>query len=448
MERKWKLLLVLVAVLGISAFVVGCAEEKPTTTPTPAETPKPTPKPTPTPVATPKYGKTEVVIGVIGPMMIPDGIAERRGAALAVEEINAQGGILGLPVRLVVGNTKLDPTVASAEFRRLATEEKADMVTGGFSSGVMAAMMETMAETKTVFLAEASSPVLSGKVAEDYEKYKYWFRISPTNGTTMAWDLIELVDFLNKEGKLNIKKVYVIRDEHIWTDPVMKYLTPELEKRGIEVVGDVKVPRGYTDYELLLLDAQSKGADLIMPILAIVQTGDSLVKQWAELKVPIIIAGHSFDFIHPDFYERTDGAANYVIFVGDGGVVPTAPTTEKARAFVEAYKERYGFYPESHTPFGTYDAVYAYKMAVEMAAKNGEKNPFDPDVVVKYLEKINSENPVEVTRVIAWYKNHDLVWGDDYIRYWPAQWQDGKQVIIWPPNVATGELKLPDWIKR
>jgi len=423
---------VLVALVVVALLLVGCAqqpaEHKPEVTQTPTE------------------GKKEVVIGVIGPMSLPEGIAEKNAAQLAVEEINAQGGILGLHVRLVVGDTKLDPNTAMTEFRRLATVEKADMITGGFSSGVMNAMMETMAETKTIFLADASSPAHPTKVAENYEKYKYWFRVSQNNGTTFAWDLAEMIDFLRSKG-LDINKVYIIRDEHIWTDAVMEKLRPLLEERGVEIVGDVEVGRGYTDYEPLLLEAKDT-ADLIMPILAIAGTGDVLAKQWAELQIPVLLAGHDLAAIDAGFYEKTEGKANYEIFLADGGVLVTAPPTDRAKQFLEAYKAKYGHYPESHQAYGAYDAVYIYKLAVEEAAKAGETNPFDPDVVVKYLEKFNPENPARLTRVIAWHENHALAWGDEFVRNWISQWQDGKQYIIWPENVANGELKLPPWIAQ
>ena len=445
MMRK-VLILVLLAVL-----IFGCAqqEQKPETTPTPKPTPTPTPKATPTPEKTatppPFGGKKEVVIGVIGPMALPEGTAEKNAAMLAAKEINEQGGILGLKVRVVVGDTKLKPDEATKEFRRLATEEKADMITGGFSSGIMSAMMEVMAETKTVFLADASSPAHPAMVAKEYDKYKYWFRISQNNGSTFAWDLAEMIDYLRDQG-VTVDKVYIIRDEHIWTDAVMKGLTPLLEERNVEIVGDEKVPRGYTDYEQLLLDAQDKGADLIMPILAIAGTGDVLAKQWAELQIPALLAGHDLAAIDAGFYEKTGGAANYYIFLADGGVLVTAPPTEMAAKFVEAYKKEYGRYPESHLAYGAYDAVYIYKMAVEAAYKAGEKNPFDPDVVVKYLEKYKPGNPAKLTRNVAFHKNHALVWGDDYVRNWIAQWQDGKQYIIYPSTVANGQLKLPPWI--
>jgi len=111
-----------------------------------------------------KAERDKVVIGVIGPMATPEGQAEEKAVKLAAEEINAQGGILGYKVEVVVGDTKLDSNTATSEFRRLATVENADVIIGGFSSGVMTAMMETMAETKTLFLSDASSPAHAQKV--------------------------------------------------------------------------------------------------------------------------------------------------------------------------------------------------------------------------------------------------------------------------------------------
>ncbi|RLI83585.1 branched-chain amino acid ABC transporter substrate-binding protein [Archaeoglobales archaeon] len=437
MMRK---LLILVFV-GLLLF--GCAQPapKPTPTPTPTATPTATPTPTPPPFG----GKKEVVIGVIAPMATLIGKAEKNAAQLAVEEINAAGGILGLKIKLVEGDTKLNPDTAASEFRRLATVEKADMITGGFSSGVMFSMMEVMAETKTVFLADASSPGHPAKVAEDYDKYKYWFRIHQNNGSTFAWDLAAMIDFLRDKG-VKIDKVYIIRDEHVWTDAVMKGLTPELEKRNIEIVKDVTVGRGYTEYEQHLLEAKDLKADLIMPILAIAGTGDVLAKSWGELQIPALLAGHDLAAIDYQFYDKTEGMANYEIFIADGGALVTAPPTDIAKKFIENYKAKFGHYPEAHQAYGTYDAIYTYKAAVEAAYKAGEKNPFDPDVVVKYLEKYDPKNPIALTRTIAWHKNHALAWGDNYVRNWISQWQDGKQYILTPQKVANGELKLPPWL--
>ncbi|NHW88663.1 MAG: ABC transporter substrate-binding protein [Archaeoglobales archaeon] len=391
-------------------------------------------------------GKREkVVIGVLAPLSLPEGSAQEKAARIAVEEINSKGGILGYKVELVVGDDKLDPTVGSAEFRRLATIEKADVIIGGFSSGVMLATMEVMAETKTLFLTDASSPSHSAKVAENYEKYKYWFRLQ-NNATTFAYDIADMVKMLRENG-YEVKKVYIIRDEHIWAEDVVKALKPLLDSLQVEIVKDVKIPRNYAEYEPLILEAERLNADLIIPIIALAGTGDILVKQWASLKPKLLIGGDLLAANDYAFFEKTGGAANYVIFTADGGTLVTDPITKMGKEFVEKYKAKYGHYPEAHQAFVAYDAVYLYKLAVEEAQRNKEKDPFNSDVLVKYIERFNEKNPVVLTRPIAFAKNHDLAWGDNLTRNWISQWQDGKQVVIYPEHVATGKLKLPPWIK-
>ncbi len=397
-------------------------------------------------MAAENQGKT-IVVGVIGPMTLPEGQAERNAVMLAAEQINEHGGILGHKIKVIVGDTKLNSETAAAEFRRLATVDGAKVIIGGFSSAVMLSMMETMAQTKTIFLADSSSPAISKKVAENYQKYKYWFRVTQNNGTTFAYDLADMIRFLRSKG-YDVKRVFIIRDEHVWTDAVMKTLRPLLKKMGVKIVADVAVPRGFTEYDQLIMQAEDKKADLIMPILAIVGTGDILAKAWATLKPNMLLAGHDLAAMDPGFYKKTNGMANYEIFLADGGALATAPPTKMCKEFLEAYKKKYGHYPESHLAYGAYDALFLYKMAVEKAAADGVKDPFNPDVVVKYLEMFNASHPARLTRVIAFTKSHDLMWGNNYVRNWISQWQNGKQVIIYPKNVANGKLMFPPWVTK
>lgn len=352
---------------------------------------------------------------------------------------------------MVVGDTKLKGDIGVSELIRLATVEKVDMLTGGFSSGVMLAMMEPMAEHKVLFYADASSPIHPKKVNEEYDKYKHWFRITQNNGATFAWDMADLLDMLAAKG-FDVSNIYIIRDEHIWVDAVEKFFKPELEKRGIKVAKNVKIPRGYLEYEPLLLEAHDLGVEVVLPILAIAGTGDIMVKHWAGLKLPILLAGHDLAALDLGFYEKTGGAAEGYIFIADGGVVITIPPTDMCAKFIENYTKKYGHPPEAHQGYGAYDAIYLYKMVIEEAAKAGVANPFDPDVEVEWTEKLCTyPKYVTLTRNLSFYPrghelkfDHDLVWGDDYVRNWVSQWQDGKQYVI-HGKIKNAELKLPPW---
>ncbi len=413
---------------------------------------------TPTPTRpSPPAGRTEVRLGVLAPLAAREGKVQENAARLAVEEVNAAGGILGLPVKLVVADDKLSADAAVSEFRRLVTAEKVDAVIGGFSSGVMTATMEPMAELKTIFFADASSPGHSRMVGANYAKYKYWFRVTQNNGVTFALDGAEQIDFLKRNG-VSIDKVYIIRDEHVWVDDWEPLLTKLLKDRKVDVVKSVKIPRGFNEYEPLILEANNLGAQAIFMMLAISGTGDVLAKQWANLKLPLLLIGHDLAAIDLGFWEKTGGACEYEIFMADGGVIQTAPPTPTAKKFIDSYTKRYGYPPEAHQGYGAYDAVYIYKAAVEMAAADGVKNPFDSDTLVPYIEKFTYGNPFVATRKVAFYPkgawgpdgtraDHDLVWGDDYVKNWMAQWQNGKQVVISPSWLANADLKLPPWFK-
>ncbi|MEM2236842.1 MAG: ABC transporter substrate-binding protein [Candidatus Caldarchaeum sp.] len=415
-----------------------------TTTPSP-----PPPRPPP--------GKTEVRIGVLAPLAAREGKVQENAARLAIEEINAKGGILGLPVKLVVADDKLSADTAVAEFRRLVTAEKVDVMIGGYSSGVMTATMEPMAELKTIFLADASSPAHARKVGANYDKYKYWFRITQNNGITFALDGVEQIDYLAANG-VKIDKLYIIRDEHIWVDEWEPLFTELLKRKNIQVVKSVKIPRGYTEYEPLLIEANRLGAQAVFNMLAISGTGDVLARQWATLKLPLILMGHDLAAIDLGFWEKTGGACEYEIFMADGGVVQTAPPTPMCKSFIENYTKKYGYPPEAHQGYGAYDAVYLYKKVVEEAAAAGESNPFDSETLVKYLERYTLGNAIKLTRKVAFYPkgawgadgtrwDHDLVWGDEYVKNWVAQWQAGKQYVLAPSWLKNADLKLPPWLK-
>ena len=67
--------------------------------------------------------------------------------------------------------------------------------------------------------------------------------------------------------------------------------------------------------------------------------------------------------------------------------------------------------------------------------------------LIRAVEKFDVNNPFEGVRgKIAFTSNHDLVWGDEFIRNYICQWQEGKQVILYPKNKATGQFVKPEWI--
>ncbi len=387
-----------------------------------------------------------IKVGVIGPMNTVFGVAEKKAVELAAKVINEEGGILGRKVVVVSADTGMDPDKATTALRHLIQDEGCSVIIGGFASGVTIAAQPVIAETKTVWLADGAAPSLTDCVVKDYEHYKYFFRAGTLNGTTFAYDIFDaLHNYFNGKLGMNWKKVAIVRDDAKWAVGVSKVLKKMLEEHGYEIVMEAKVPKGTEDFSSILLEAKNRHADVIITLLAHV-SGIPLVKQWADMRIKIPLLGHDLSAINPNAWNSSDGKIDGEVFIATGGAIPI-PLNDRAKWFLDLWRKEYGGYPDANTAYDMFDALFMYKWAVEKAAKDGAKDPFDSDVVVKYLERINATNPFKTVRGnFAFTKRHDPLWGDRYIRNWICQWQDGKIVILWPKNVATGEYRPPHWM--
>jgi branched-chain amino acid transport system substrate-binding protein len=118
----------------------------------------------------------------------------------------------------------------------------------------------------------------------------------------------------------------------------------------------------------------------------------------------------------------------------------------------DSFEERFGYAVRRAIPMQGYQAMLYFEEAVKRAAKAGESNPFDPDVIVKYLESINKDNPLENTPFgkMAFNEYHETILDHEngFFPYVYFQWVgDRQQVIVWPEKYKTGDLQLPPWLE-
>ncbi|ADB57273.1 ABC transporter substrate-binding protein [Archaeoglobus profundus] len=402
-------------VLVCALMMLGCSQK------TPSETPAET------------TAEAEVIkIGVIGPMETKFGKAMVNGAQLAVDEINAQGGIDGKRLVIVQADGKLKPDVTGKELRRLAYDENVNVIIGGFSSGIVIANMDTIAEIKKVWIVECASPTVTKKIAEDYDSYKYIFRLEANSSTDVPF-LLEGMNYVRE--KIPMKRVAIVRDQAKWVEDVDQQLKNALIENGYEVVDDIAIPPQKTDFDDVFTRVKNERADVIVAMIA---HGNAVnfIKQWKDsVNIPVI--GLILPAIDPNFWNETNGKCDKLLVLAPSSQVPI-PINENMKNFLKNYKSKYGHLPEAYTAYESYEAVYVFKKAYEMAKANGE-DPNDSDILVKYLEKINAQNPLQGVRgKIAFTKYHDIIVAKGYIVNLIIQWQNGKMVAIYP--IKTGEL--------
>jgi branched-chain amino acid transport system substrate-binding protein len=150
-----------------------------------------------------------------------------------------------------------------------------------------------------------------------------------------------------------------------------------------------------------------------------------------ERKMKAIAFGINVEAQKDEFWQATAGKGNYVSTLDTFAEVELTPKTIE---FVRAFKARYKKSPTYNA--GTYDAIMLLKTVIEQAGTTSA------DKLVPVLEKVSYTT---LTGVLEFDKRHDLVWGPGKITGIAVQWQDGKKVPFWPPQVKGMQpFKLPE----
>src|SRR5690606_1101147 len=93
-----------------------------------------------------------IKIGINAPIQVQVGRDIRDGAQLAVDEINAKGGVLGRQLSMVVADETEDPEKGISAIKKLTADEKVDVLIGGYTSGVTLAQLPHITRAKTIAL--------------------------------------------------------------------------------------------------------------------------------------------------------------------------------------------------------------------------------------------------------------------------------------------------------
>jgi branched-chain amino acid transport system substrate-binding protein len=200
--------------------------------------------------------KEPILIGYLPALTGPSsstGIGINRGTQLAVEEINAAGGIDGRQLELIVRDTQSDPTKAVNGAAEL-THSKVTVVFGPLNSGESLAVVPLLARANTLQVHPCWVDSLT-----DPKKYPMCFRNAPTNqqiGGAANRYVLEV---------LKHKKVAVISDTTGYGTASVNAYVPMLKAKGGDVVYQGNVDAANPDLKPELLRMQSAGAEAIMP---------------------------------------------------------------------------------------------------------------------------------------------------------------------------------------
>jgi branched-chain amino acid transport system substrate-binding protein len=399
----------------------------------------------------PALAAKTIVIGCPLPTGFPDGVDAERGLELAVEEINAAGGVdvagERYPFKTEVMDTRdLEPGVPVSEallaVEKLILGKGADFVVGGpcRSEAALAAMdLISRYEKISIISAGVLTPAYHQRIAENYDKYKYCFRMTG-NVVTEIKESVGILESIKEKHGFN--KVFIMVQDVAHARAAGEKIKAVLEDKGLDVVGFEKYPTGSTDFSVGLLKAKGAGAQVLfywfdMPEISI------LTKQWFDMKIEALPVGFGASMADSTFWDATVGKCAYWVNVWPrAGCVPSEAIPVAAQ-FIKAYKGRYGAEPGV-----TWVSPVSYQAVYVLADAIGRAGTIETDRVIAALESTDLNSVWGRTKFDP--RSHQIVYSDDPLKgaltTW-AQWLDGKRVAVFPPKVATSAIELPPWMK-
>ena len=378
-----------------------------------------------------------IKIGVVSEEAAIVGKAISEGAQLAADDINAAGGINGRKIQIITYDDHSSASDAVRAYQRAVEQDHVSAVVTTFISEVALAIEPWAARLHIPTITPAAaSDLISKQVHDKYSQYKYmfegWFP-SPILAQTVCDSSHDLL-----VDKLHMKTAAIMSEDADWTKPLDVGYASCLPKSGLTVVDQIAFNPDTTDFTPIFNRIEAKHPDVI--INGIAHVGVQPTVQWQSQQVPIPLGGISAQATNPTFWKGTNGAANGVIT--QSGTVPGLALTSLTVKVGDEFQKKYGHFP-AFDGFTAYDSVQVIAQAMQRAKST------DPDKVVAEMEKTDMEGTLGK---VAFYGQNDtythaLKYGHDYTTGIFIQWQDGKQVCIWPEDKCPNKMVFPSFVK-
>ena len=407
------------------------------------------------------YAADTVKIGFIGSLSSDTGLSTLRGAEIAVEELNAGGGFNGKRIELVKADTGEDVTEGIKAYEFLAETEKVEFIVSGSIDDVSLGWLPRMVEYQIPTLDTWTSYIgIIDNLVKDYESYKpYFMNIASDEALATLY-----IDF-GKDvlaDRMGWKSVVILQEDTAFGGAIDGLVTEALAPNaGIEVIDTIVYDVATIDFAPIFSRAQASGADFIYLISSV--NSQVVSSQYVKLQVPMGMTGVNVAALGQEYWEDTGGAG--------GGISTLSPVPSVgfaldpvSRKFVETYQAKYTSRPK-FPHFNGFNAYHGVKQAFAAASEVGgfnnstwvvamEKQDLilerDGQMWLRYGFWGNDEVEPRTGRTYPHNARFDITkpYDDGSPSMVVIQWyEDGTNAVVYPEKYATGEFKVPSWVK-
>jgi|HigsolmetaAR203D_1030402.scaffolds.fasta_scaffold03336_6 ABC-type branched-subunit amino acid transport system substrate-binding protein len=291
----------------------------------------------------------EITIGALIPMTgtgASYGVMDQNGADLAVEQINAAGGVKGIKIKVKYEDHQAKPQVAVNAINRLISVDKTPYVLSSYSSVSLA--VAPIGDSNQVVVMNAGGQSDNLANAGDY----FYNNIPLVGGE------VEIIaDYLYNEMGFKTAAVVYVNDDGGRSS--LNIFKKEFTKHGGQVVAEEATELGGADYRAALTKVKSANPDVVF-VGAYGQDTALIIKQARELGIEAPIAETSWSVI-PDVYALPEAE----------GLIHTALHFEPDQSFKDAFISKYGTEPALYN-VTFYDGVMIFAQALEWVIDNNK----------------------------------------------------------------------------
>lgn len=405
----------------------------------------------------------DIKVGFIGSTSSDTGLSTLRGAEMAIDELNAAGGVLGgQRIVLVTADTQEDVTEGVKAYEYLAETEEVDFIISGSIDDVSLAWIPRMQEFQIPTLDTWTSYIgIIDMVIEDHDAMMPYF-MNIASDEALATLYINFGKDVLKE-KMGFNSVVILAEDTAFGGAITGLVTDALAPvAGIEVKEIITYDVNTVDFAPIFARAQASGADFIYQVSSV--NSQVISSQYVKLQVPMAMTGVNVAALGLEFWEDTGGAG--------GGISTLSPVPSvgfdldpESQKFVDAYQARYSSRPKM-PHFNGFNAYWGLKQAFAAAEEAGG---FDD---VKAWHDAMLKQDIKLMKDGKLWLRYGF-WGDDDVepvtqRKYPhnalfdleapydfaqpsmvvIQWkEDGSVGVVYPFEYANTEFTLPSWVK-
>ncbi|MCU0632488.1 MAG: ABC transporter substrate-binding protein [Methanolinea sp.] len=398
-------------------------------------------------------------IGVVASMTGPASTTGKdiwQSAVLAADEINAKGGVevkdlnARIPITLVLGDDESTREGGQKAVSRLITQDKVDIMVGGFSSAVVSAHQSIVSEHKIPYIITgASTPTITQRTDIDTGTMYHYCPTTDDYGeqTTLFADDVIRKAVNTRFGYPDTRplRMALIVQDSPYGKGVQKAVKDTIERRGlnIEVVAEETFKMGETDFRTVLTSIKASTPDVVYPAAFLNEQIPMVTQARRDVGLnTIFLAVECND--DPDYYSGLGKYGEYSVIETRFSpyAIPKGPIADDMTAFRQNFQKRWGSYP-GMMGASTYEGIYIAAQAVENAGTR------DKVKVNQAIGALSMPQMIEAMQngVIAFTDNYREAKFDLYMEQlvWNETAGELRPKIVWPDHLKETDFILPDW---